>query len=194
VSYKKTVTNKRLLISESRSDSNRCTPYRGKPDQHDTYISHTSPRTLGVHFLWAVPVHGNLPRAANRVGWSHCSWEKGLLTQSPSCRLTDLWVRIEFLSWANQWSSGESQASINSRLLGLPGPYHRHAIGTFNSCSWGPTEWSLTDTGGGYNLEGAGLPHTHSLIFPTSCLPFPLVAPPGLHFNQVPAFKPSVEF
>jgi hypothetical protein len=27
-------TNKRLLISESRSDLNRCTPCRGKPNQH----------------------------------------------------------------------------------------------------------------------------------------------------------------
>jgi hypothetical protein len=74
------------------------------------------------------------------------------------------------------------------------GPYHQHAIGTFNTCSWGPTERSLTDTGGGYNLEGAGLPHTHSPTFPTSCLPFLLVAPPGLQFNQVPAFTPSIEF
>jgi hypothetical protein len=46
----------------------------------------------------------------------------------------------------------------------------------------------------GYNLEGARLPHTHSPTFPTSCLPFPLVAPPGLQFNQVPAFTPSAEF
>jgi hypothetical protein len=27
-----------MLISESRSDSNRCTPHRGKPDQHATRI------------------------------------------------------------------------------------------------------------------------------------------------------------
>jgi hypothetical protein len=79
-------------------------------------------------------------------------------------------------------------------LLGLPGPYHRHAIGTFNTCSWAPTERPLTDTGGGYNLEGASLPHTHSPTFPTSCPLFPLVAPPGLQFNQVPAFTPSAEF
>jgi hypothetical protein len=53
-------TNKRLLISESRGDSNRCTPCRGKPDQHDTYASHASPRTPGVRFLRAVPVRDNL--------------------------------------------------------------------------------------------------------------------------------------
>jgi hypothetical protein len=29
ISYMKTTTNKQLLISESRDDSNRCTPYMG---------------------------------------------------------------------------------------------------------------------------------------------------------------------
>jgi hypothetical protein len=80
-----------------------------------------------------------------------------------------------------QWR--QSQASINDRLLGLVGPYHHHATGTFNTCSWGSTHRSLTDTGGGYNLRGAGLPHTHSPTFPTSHLHFSLVAPTSLHFN-----------
>jgi hypothetical protein len=53
-------TNKRLLISESRGDSNRYTPCRGKPDQHNTYASHSSPRTPGVRFLQAVPVCDNI--------------------------------------------------------------------------------------------------------------------------------------
>jgi hypothetical protein len=53
-------TNKRLLISESRVDSNRYTPCRGKPDQHDMYASHASPRTPGVRFLRAVLVRGKL--------------------------------------------------------------------------------------------------------------------------------------
>jgi hypothetical protein len=44
----------------------------------------------------------------------------------------------------------------------------------------------------GYNLGGAGLPHTHSPTFPTSCLRFPLKAPPDLHFNQVPAINQSL--
>jgi hypothetical protein len=63
-----TVTNKRLLISKSRDDSNRCTPCRGKPDQHDTYASHTSPRMLGVRFLGAVSVRGNLSWDIDRFG------------------------------------------------------------------------------------------------------------------------------
>jgi hypothetical protein len=65
----------------------------------------------------------------------------------------------------------KGKTSINNRLLGLPGPYDRHAIGTFNTCSWGPTC---------YNLGDASLPHTHSLTFPTSCLHFPPKGPPGL--------------
>jgi hypothetical protein len=58
-----TVTNKRLLISESHGDSNRCTPYRAKPDQHATYTSHSSSRTPGVHFLRAIPIRDNLSLA-----------------------------------------------------------------------------------------------------------------------------------
>jgi hypothetical protein len=79
----------------------------------------------------------------------------------------------------------KSQASVDNSLLGLPSPYHRHAIGTFNTCLRGPTERSSTDLGGGYNFGGANLPHTHSPTFSTSCLHFLLLAPPGLHFNQV---------
>jgi hypothetical protein len=61
-----TVTNKRLLIFESRDDLNRCTPYRGKPDQQDTYASHASPCTPGVRFLREIPVRGNLSWGADR--------------------------------------------------------------------------------------------------------------------------------
>jgi hypothetical protein len=35
-----TATNKWLLVSESCDDSNRCTPCRGKPNQHATCFSH----------------------------------------------------------------------------------------------------------------------------------------------------------
>jgi hypothetical protein len=58
-SYVKTTTNKRLLISESRGDSNH-TPCRGKPNQHDTHAFDASPHMPEVRFLRAVPVCGNL--------------------------------------------------------------------------------------------------------------------------------------
>jgi hypothetical protein len=48
---------------------------------------------------------------------------------------------------------GQSQASIDDRLLGLLSPYHQHAIVMINTCSREPTHQSLTDTGGGTTLE-----------------------------------------
>jgi hypothetical protein len=64
--YVKTATNKRLLMFESDGDSNRCTPCRGKPNQHATYASHSSPRMPGIRFLWAVPVRDNLSLAPTK--------------------------------------------------------------------------------------------------------------------------------
>jgi hypothetical protein len=55
-----------------------------------------------------------------------------------------------------------TQISVDGRLLDLLVSYHQHVIGTFNTCSWGTTHRSLTDTGGGYNLGGVGLPY-HTL-------------------------------
>jgi hypothetical protein len=66
--YLMEATNKRLLISKSRDDLNQCTDCRARPDQHDMYASHVSPRTPGVRFLWAVPIRGNLSQATNSVG------------------------------------------------------------------------------------------------------------------------------
>jgi hypothetical protein len=46
---------------------NRCTPCRGKPDQHATYASHSSPRMPDVRFLRAVPVRDNLSLAPTKL-------------------------------------------------------------------------------------------------------------------------------
>jgi hypothetical protein len=127
----------------------------------------------------------------NRFEQIHCTREEGLPTQSTTRQPSDSHVRTQLLSHNSQRAVGKSQAHVDNRLLGLPGPYHRHAIGTFNTCSRGSTEQSLIDTGGGNNLGGAGLPHTHSPTFPTSCPHFPLMAPPGLHFNQVLGNRPK---
>jgi hypothetical protein len=86
------------------------------------------------------------------------------------------------------------QASVNNQLLGLPGPYHRHVIGTFNTCSWGPTHRCLTDTGRGYSLEGASFPHTTPRPSLPTASPFHLRAPPGLQFIQILSTKPDFEF
>jgi hypothetical protein len=157
-------TNKRLLISESPGDLNRCTPCRGKPDQHDTYASHASPRTPSVRFLWAVPVRGNPSWVINRVGRMHCSREKVLPTP-PSWVVCG--IRLGFSPNTAIEAVRLSRAPVDGRLLGLPGSYHRHAIGTFNTCSRVPTPWSLTDTGGGYHIENLGIAIALSPPFPS---------------------------
>jgi hypothetical protein len=44
--------------------------------------------------------------------------------------------------------------------------------------------WALTDTGGGYHLGALNFISDHSSSFPSSILPFPLIAPPGLQLCQ----------
>jgi hypothetical protein len=61
------VTNKRLLISESHGDLNRCTHCREKPDQHTTYASHSSPCTPDIRFLRAVLIRDNLSLAPTKL-------------------------------------------------------------------------------------------------------------------------------
>jgi hypothetical protein len=95
INYVKTIMNKRLLISESRSDSNRCTPCREKSDQHDTYASHVSPRTLGVCFLRMVSVRDNLLQVINSVGWALLLPRKMAPKTNPA-RLSDPQVRHPF--------------------------------------------------------------------------------------------------
>jgi hypothetical protein len=181
----KTTTNKRLLISESYDDLNRCTPCREKADQHDTYASHASPHTPDIRFLRAVPVHDNLLQAINNVGWTLLLLRKKGFRHNPQPGWVIRMSPTYFLSQHSHWSSNESQTSIDSRLLGLPDPYHRHAIGTFNTCSRGPTHRSLTDTGGGYNLAGVDLPTPLLDLFNRRSNTFHLMAPPGLRISII---------
>jgi hypothetical protein len=102
-----TATNKRLLISESRGDSNRCTPCRGKPDQHATRFprsvriwSKTIRISRGLHITTFLTV-------INRFEQIHCPREEGLPTQFTAPRLTDPRVHTQLLSRNSQWSSGK---------------------------------------------------------------------------------------
>jgi hypothetical protein len=61
--HKQSVTH----IRESRRFESMYT-LQGKPDQHDTYASHASPRMPSIRFLRAVAERGNLSRDADRFG------------------------------------------------------------------------------------------------------------------------------
>jgi hypothetical protein len=180
--YVMTATNKRLLIYESYGDSNRCTPCRGKPDQDAAYAQRTlhagSPRTwqpfTSRRQIWTDPTA--LEKKGSRHNPQHADWP--IRGSVPS-----------FSPDPTNEAGGVSQAPVGDPLLGLPDPYHRHAISTFNSCLRGPTHWFLIDTGGGYNLGGAGLPHTTPRPFQPAVSTFHLREPPDLQFNQVPTTK-----
>jgi hypothetical protein len=146
-------TNKRLLISESHGDSNWCTHCMRKSDQHATYVSHSSPRTSGVRFSRAVPIRDNLLWVVDRLGRILLLLRKS----APDSTSQPGWVahktHINLSPNTTIEAVGLSQAPVNGQLLGLPGPYHQHAIGTFNTCSRVPTPRSLTDTGESYHTE-----------------------------------------
>jgi hypothetical protein len=55
---------------------------------------------------------------------------------------------------------------------------------TTQTCSSGPDDWSLTDTGGGYRLEAPNFRSDHSSSFPPSILALPLIAPSNLQLCQ----------
>jgi hypothetical protein len=84
--------------------------------------------------------------------------------------------------------------SVDARLLGLLGTYHQYAIGTFNTCSRGPTYQFLTDTDESYKLGGAGLPHHTPRPSQSVVSTFHLRVPFGLQFNHMPSTKPKFKF
>jgi hypothetical protein len=180
----KTTTNKRLLISESRDDLNWCTPCRGKSDQHAT-------RFLCSVCVWPSAIRishcthiATFCIIVNRFELIHCPEKKG---SQHNPKHTGWPIRGSIpnftLTIANE-AVGKSQASIDNRLLGLPDPYHRHTIDTFNTYSWGSTHRSLIDTDRWYNLEGADLPRTTPRPSQPTVSPFHLKAPLDLQVNH----------
>jgi hypothetical protein len=117
-----TATNKWLLIYESYDDSNWCTPCRRKPDQHATRFSrsvHVWSKTIRIS---RGPHIATFHEVVCSDGQIHCSWEKGLPTQSTAWRLTDLRVCTQFLSWASHWSSGGKGTICWWQTTSLTGP------------------------------------------------------------------------
>jgi hypothetical protein len=108
-------------IWESRRFESMYT-HRGKPDQHATRF----PRSVRV---WSRTIHisrgpniATLHLVINRVELGHWSREKGLPTQSTARWLTNPWVHTQFLSRANQWSSGGKVKHLLMAATRLTGP------------------------------------------------------------------------
>jgi hypothetical protein len=122
-------------------------------------------------------------------------WSGALLPRksAPNCTFQPGWVvhgsHLSFSLNTTIKSVRLSQTPVDGRLLGLLGPYHQHAISTFKTCLRGITHWSLTDTGGGYNLGGASFPHTAPRPFQPVVSTFHLRAPPGLRLSNLKNYK-----
>jgi hypothetical protein len=154
-----TTTNKRLLISESCGDSNRCTPCRGKSDQHATCF----PRSVSV---WPSTICTS--RGPCVVTFHESSMElDGCTAPEKKCSRLHLLTRQsvprdppQLLPRHSHWNSVLKPITCWRQTTRLTELYHQYAIGTFNTCSRGPTHRSLTDTGRVYSLGGANFPHT----------------------------------
>jgi hypothetical protein len=72
-----------------------------------------------------------------------------------------------------------------TKLLSLGIPYVPYAP-LLIKCLFVQTQpiWALIDTGGGYHLWASNFKLDHSFSFPSSILPFHLIAPPGLQLCQ----------
>jgi hypothetical protein len=139
-------------IRESRRFESMYT-LQGKPDQYATCI----PRLVRVWSQIIRISHGHriatFHESPTDLDGSYYFREKGIPDYIPSTPPDrSMGPHPVSLLCSTKEEVGLSQAYIDSKLLSLPGSYHRHAIGTFNTCSWGLTHWSLTDTSEGYNL------------------------------------------
>jgi hypothetical protein len=71
------------------------------------------------------------------------------------------------------------------KLFSLGIPYVSYAWGHFKCLFiWTQLKRALIDTGGGYHLNALNFRSDHSSSFPSSILPFPLIAPPDLQLCQ----------
>ncbi len=107
---------------ECHGDSNRYTPYRRKPDQHDTYaLTPVHVRLAYASFeqprMWQ-------PFTSRRQIWMNPTGPAKRAPDTIYIKQGDRFVGpypVSLLSQPlNQW--GQSQTSIGNQLFGLPGP------------------------------------------------------------------------
>jgi hypothetical protein len=83
--------------------------------ENPTNMTHTLPMPVHVRLAYAScgrsPYVATFREVPTDLDRSHCSWEKGLPTQSTARRLIDPWVNTQLLSWTSQWSRGHKPSS-----------------------------------------------------------------------------------
>jgi hypothetical protein len=110
-----------------------------------------SPHMVPDHTYLTWSTHINLSRSHQQIWTNPLLWRRrdpDLTHSTPADRSTGPYPASLPEQPKKQW---KSQASVDSRLLCLLGPYHRHVIVTFKTYSQAPTHQSLIDTGGAYN-------------------------------------------
>ncbi len=117
-----TATNKRLLISESCGDSNRCTSCREKPNQHATRFPCSVCvwfRTIRISRGQCIPIFCEIINIFVQI---HCPREDGLPTQSTAQWPSDPRVRTQLLSHNSQWGSWEKASFYWQLATRFTGP------------------------------------------------------------------------
>jgi hypothetical protein len=172
-----TTTNKQLLISESRGDSNRCTPCRRKPEQHTTWF----PRSVRV---WSKNIRiscgphiATFHTVINRFEQIHCPREEGLPTQSTARCMIDPRVHTQLLSHNSQWSSGEKSSFCWHPTTRLTMPISSACDRYVQYLLAGTNPSVLNWHRRGLHPWRCRFATHHSPIFPTSCLHFPPKGP-----------------
>jgi hypothetical protein len=94
--------------------------------ENPTNMTRTLPTPVHVRLAYASyersPYVATFREASTDLDRSHCSWEKGLPTQSTVRRLTDPQVRIQLLSRSSQWSRGRKPSSWRWSTSRFTGP------------------------------------------------------------------------
>jgi hypothetical protein len=144
-----------------------------------------------MYLTWST--YSNNSQVDDRFGW---------ITLLP--RNMDSWLLLQHTDWPiygsppsfspphSQWSSRLKPNFCRWHATRLIGHIYQNAIDTFNTCSWGPTHWFLTNTGRGYNHGDTDFPHTTPRPFQPTVSTFHLRALLSLQFNQVIPTKPKL--
>jgi hypothetical protein len=122
-------------------------------------FSMLSPHMVQDHMYLTRSTYINLSHSHQQIWTGLLPQEEELPTQSTAHRLTNPRVRTQLLSHNSQWSSGEKSSFCWPSTTRLTGPISPVCDRYVQYLLTGPTHRSLTDTGGDYNLGGAGLPH-----------------------------------